>query len=63
MGDPNFADILDVARFPEADMVVGCYPCQGFSGGGRRKNDNNQNYLYHQFGSKNHILLFTARCL
>src|ERR1700675_3838475 len=29
-------DIAEFTRFPSADFMVGCYPCQGFTQGGRR---------------------------
>ncbi len=46
-------DIRDTKDFPRADMVVGCYPCQGYSEGGSRNGDDECNYLYREF----------ARCL
>jgi DNA (cytosine-5)-methyltransferase 1 len=48
-----FGDIRKITEFPSADLVVGCYPCQGYSEGGRREEDHDENYLYRQF----------ARCL
>jgi len=42
-------DIRDVPRFPSAQLLVGCYPCQGFTQGGRRESDDNINYLYQEF--------------
>jgi len=42
-------DIRQIGSFPDADIVVGCYPCQGFSKGGRRKSDDDRNYLYREF--------------
>lgn len=42
-------DIADFYRFPNADFLVGCYPCQGFTQGGRRDWDASINYLYQQF--------------
>ena len=32
-------DIGEIRSFPYADLLVGCYPCQGFSQGGARKSD------------------------
>ena len=29
-------DINEYNRFPSAEFLVGCYPCQGFTQGGRR---------------------------
>jgi len=42
-------DIRDVVRFPSADVLVGCYPCQGFTQGGKRDWDAPVNFLYQQF--------------
>jgi DNA (cytosine-5)-methyltransferase 1 len=56
-------DIADVKEFPEADILIGCYPCTGFSEGSRRRFKNQQlnklrrrdlfandgNFLYRQF--------------
>ena len=42
-------DIRKVESFPVADLLLGCYPCQGFSQGGLRKADNNLNFLYKEF--------------
>jgi DNA (cytosine-5)-methyltransferase 1 len=33
----NFGDIRDYLTFPRADILIGCYPCTGFSIGARRK--------------------------
>jgi DNA (cytosine-5)-methyltransferase 1 len=33
----NFGDIRDYVTFPKADILIGCYPCTGFSIGARRK--------------------------
>jgi len=30
-------DIRDIATFPEADILIGCYPCTGFSVAARRR--------------------------
>lgn len=38
-----------VKEFPDADLVVGCYPCQGFSMGGNRLKDDRRNMLYLEF--------------
>lgn len=47
-------DIRDIHTFPSADLVVGGYPCQSFSMGGRRDPDNDERtLLYKEF----------ARCL
>lgn len=49
---------LDMRRIPEADLLIGCYPCQGFSSGawrrwkGRGRRDlfeNPDNFLFLEF--------------
>lgn len=47
--DYHCCDVSDIHSFPHADLLVGCYPCQGFSQGGARKSDRTVNYLYRQF--------------
>lgn len=42
-------NIQTVESFPSADILAGCYPCQGFSQGGKRQADNKLNYLYKEF--------------
>lgn len=51
-------DIRSVKEFPRADVLIGCYPCTGFSLGARRRwrsqeerdlKSNHNNYLYRQF--------------
>lgn len=42
-------DIRKVESFPSADLLLGCYPCQGFSQGGLRRADNKLNFLYKEF--------------
>jgi len=42
-------DIADFDEFPDAEFLVGCYPCQGFTQGGRRNSEDKINYLYQQF--------------
>ena len=42
-------DIRKIKTFPAADVLVGCYPCQGFSQGGARVSDRQINYLYREF--------------
>lgn len=42
-------DIRDVRRFPLADLVVGGYPCQGFSLAGNRLITDERNFLYREF--------------
>lgn len=47
--DYHVGDVSKISAFPNADLLVGCYPCQGFSQGGARKADRNINYLYLEF--------------
>ena len=47
--DYRCTDIRTIASFPKADILVGCYPCQGFSQGGARVSDKKVNYLYREF--------------
>jgi DNA (cytosine-5)-methyltransferase 1 len=42
-------DIRDFRRFPNAQLLVGCYPCQGYSQGGKRTSNVPINYLYREF--------------
>lgn len=42
-------DVSVIRAFPQADLLVGCYPCQGFSIGGARDPKRNVNYLYREF--------------
>ena len=42
-------DIGEIRAFPDADLLVGCYPCQGFSQGGARDSSRRINYLYREF--------------
>jgi DNA (cytosine-5)-methyltransferase 1 len=49
--------LFDKRRLPRADLLFGCYPCQGFSDGARRRVGgeerdyfaNERNFLYQQF--------------
>lgn len=43
-------NISDIKSFPHAELLVGCYPCQGFSVGGARDPGRHVNYLYREFG-------------
>ena len=47
--DFRLGDVADISSFPKADLLVGCYPCQGFSQGGVREPSRNINKLYLQF--------------
>ncbi len=42
-------DVREIKTFPEADLLVGCYPCQGFSQAGVRDPNRNINFLYREF--------------
>lgn len=51
-------DIRNINNFPKADILIGCYPCTGFSVGARRRWRNNKernllenedNFLYKEF--------------
>lgn len=47
--DYRLADVSTIKAFPSADLLVGCYPCQGFSQGGVREPSRRINKLYLQF--------------
>jgi len=42
-------DVAGIEKFPAADLLVGCYPCQGFSQGGVRNPAAGINQLYLEF--------------
>ncbi len=42
-------DIREIQSFPDADLLVGCYPCQGFSQAGVRDPSRSINFLYREF--------------
>jgi len=42
-------DISEFDKFPPAQLLVGCYPCQGYTQGGRRDWYAPINFLYRQF--------------
>ncbi len=42
-------DISKFDRFPSAELLVGCYPCQSYSQAGSRNWNSNTNFLYRQF--------------
>jgi len=46
---PLIKDIRKVKSFPAADVVIGGYPCQGFSLAGSRDAFDKRNYLYLEF--------------
>ncbi|MCE5310416.1 MAG: DNA (cytosine-5-)-methyltransferase [Acidobacteriales bacterium] len=45
----ELGDVACFNRFPNAEFLVGCYPCQGFTQGGRRQSKDKINFLYQQF--------------
>ena len=47
--DFQTASIEKIDSFPSADLLVGCYPCQGYSQGGARNADRHINRLYEEF--------------
>lgn len=47
--DYKCANIIKIRSFPAADLLVGCYPCQGFSQGGARDSNRRINFLYREF--------------
>ena len=56
--DFHLGDIQKIGNFPQADILIGCYPCTGFSLGARRRNKNFEtrdlynikgNFLYTEF--------------
>ena len=48
--DYRLCSVEDIATFPKADLLVGCYPCQGYSQGGARDAARPINYLFREFG-------------
>lgn len=47
--DYVLGDVAKIQSFPDAELLVGCYPCQGFSQGGAREADRRVNRLYLEF--------------
>lgn len=47
--DYRLDDVRNIKSFPAAELLVGCYPCQGFSQAGARVANRNINYLYQEF--------------
>lgn len=45
----HHGDIASIKNFPAAELLVGCYPCQGYSQGGRRNDGDRINFLYRHF--------------
>jgi DNA (cytosine-5)-methyltransferase 1 len=49
--NPNIeiGDISEFIRFPKAELLVGCYPCTGYSQAGSRDWNSTMNFLYREF--------------
>lgn len=47
--DYRLEDVSKIKHFPDAELLVGCYPCQGFSQGGVRDSTRKINTLYLEF--------------
>ncbi len=47
--DYRVGNVSKIATFPAAELLVGCYPCQGFSQGGARDPSKKINTLYLEF--------------
>lgn len=47
--DYRVGDVSKIESFPAAELLVGCYPCQGFSQGGKRDPSRKINTLYLEF--------------
>jgi DNA (cytosine-5)-methyltransferase 1 len=47
--DYQLGDVAGIESFPKAELLVGCYPCQGFSQGGVRDPSRRINTLYIEF--------------
>jgi len=45
---PICDDIKNVNKYPNADLLVACCPCQGFSMFGNRKYNDSRNFLYRE---------------
>lgn len=45
----DFSDIRKIKEFPQADIVLGGFPCPGFSEAGPRLIDDERNFLYLHF--------------
>ena len=47
--DFRTTSVEEIRAFPPADLMIGCYPCQGYSQGGARVANRNVNRLYREF--------------
>jgi len=55
--DYRVCSVTKIEAFPEAELLVGCYPCQGFSQGGSRDPSRKINTLYLEFARALHAIL------
>ena len=54
--DYQLGDVAKIDSFPSAQLLVGCYPCQGFSQGGVRQPSRSINTLYKEFARALHLI-------
>ncbi|PRD64148.1 DNA cytosine methyltransferase [Malikia granosa] len=54
--DYRLNDVAKIETFPDAELLVGCYPCQGFSQGGVREASRSINTLYLEFARALHAI-------
>ena len=47
--DYRIGSVAKIETFPDAELLIGCYPCQGFSQGGVRNPAAGINQLYQEF--------------
>jgi len=47
--EPVNCDIREIEKIPKADILIGCYPCQGFSLYGKRNKEDPRNFLFLEF--------------
>jgi DNA (cytosine-5)-methyltransferase 1 len=45
----EIGDISKFTKFPSAELLVGCYPCQSYSQAGSREWNSKTNFLYRQY--------------
>ncbi|WP_297460182.1 DNA cytosine methyltransferase [Ferrovum sp.] len=54
--DYRVGNVNRIETFPDAELLVGCYPCQGFSQGGARDPGRKINTLYLEFARALHAI-------
>lgn len=54
--DYRLCNVSKIKNFPDAELLVGCYPCQGFSQGGVRDPSRTINTLYLEFARALHAI-------